>query len=183
MEITVRELLIEKGHTTAVQIHDQINKMDARIPANGAKVVTPAWNDPEIKSALLADAGQASQNMGFNIGPMNLIAVENTASIHNLFVCTLCSCYPRNLLGLPPNWYKFRVYRSRTVVEPRRILLEFGVEIAQDVLVCVHDRTADMRCGVLPTQPIEATGLSEDELDHWVTRDSMIGVGLPQAPK
>ena len=104
IEITVRELLIEKGHTTAVQIHDQINKIDTRIPANGAEVVARAWNDPEFKSALLADACQASQNMGFDIGPMNLIAVENTASIHNVVVCNLCSCYPRNLLGLPPNW-------------------------------------------------------------------------------
>lgn len=100
----MRELLIEKGHTTAVQIHDQINKIDTRIPANGAEVVARAWNDPEFKSALLADACQASQNMGFDIGPMNLIAVENTASIHNVVVCNLCSCYPRNLLGLPPNW-------------------------------------------------------------------------------
>ena len=183
LEIAVRELLIEKGHITAVQVHDQINTMDARSPANGAKVVARAWCNPEFKSALLADAAQASRDMGFDIGPMHLIAVENTASVHNVVVCTLCSCYPRNLLGLPPDWYKSRAYRSRTVIEPRKVLSEFGVEIAHDVQVRVHDSTADMRYIVLPAQPVQTMSLSEDELAYWVTRDSMIGVGLPQAPK
>ena len=183
MEIAVRELLIEKGHITAVQVHDQINTMDARSPANGAKVVARAWCNPEFKSALLADAAQASRDMGFDIGPMHLIAVENTASVHNVVVCTLCSCYPRNLLGLPPDWYKSRAYRSRTVIEPRKVLSEFGVDVASDVQVRVHDSTADMRYLVLPKQPEQAMSLSEDELAQWVTRDSMIGVGLPQAPK
>ena len=182
MEIAVRELLIEKGHITAVQVHDQINTMDARSPANGAKVVARAWCNPEFKSALLADAAQASRDMGFDIGPMHLIAVENTASVHNVVVCTLCSCYPRNLLGLPPDWYKSRAYRSRTVIEPRKVLSEFGVDIAPDVQVRVHDSTADMRYIVLPTQPARTRGLLENELAQWVTRDSMIGVGLPQAP-
>ena len=183
MEIAVRELLIEKGHITAVQVHDQINTMDARSPANGAKVVARAWCNPEFKSALLADAAQASRDMGFDIGPMHLIAVENTASVHNVVVCTLCSCYPRNLLGLPPDWYKSRAYRSRTVIEPRKVLSEFGVDVASDVQVRVHDSTADMRYLVLPKQPEQTMSLSEDELAQWVTRDSMIGVGLPQAPK
>jgi nitrile hydratase len=120
--------------------------------------------------------------MGFDIGPMHLIAVENTASVHNVVVCTLCSCYPRNLLGLPPDWYKSRAYRSRTVIEPRKVLSEFGVDIAQDVQVRVHDSTADMRYIVLPAQPAQTKGLLENELAQWVTRDSMIGVGLPQAP-
>ncbi|MFQ3301802.1 MAG: nitrile hydratase [Planktomarina sp.] len=182
LEIAVRELLIEKGHITAVQVHDQINTMDARSPANGAKVVARAWCNPEFKSALLADAAQASRDMGFDIGPMHLIAVENTASVHNVVVCTLCSCYPRNLLGLPPDWYKSRAYRSRTVIEPRKVLSEFGVDIAQDVQVRVHDSTADMRYIVLPAQPALARGLLENELAQWVTRDSMIGVGIPQAP-
>jgi nitrile hydratase len=181
LEIAVRELLIEKGHITAVQVHDQINTMDARSPANGAKVVARAWCNPEFKSALLADAAQASRDMGFDIGPMHLIAVENTASVHNVVVCTLCSCYPRNLLGLPPDWYKSRAYRSRTVIEPRKVLSEFGVDIAQDVQVRVHDSTADMRYIVLPAQPAQARGLLENELAQWVTRDSMIGVGIPQA--
>ena len=182
MEIAVRELLIEKGHITAVQVHDQINTMDARSPAHGAKVVAHAWCNPEFKLALLADATQASRDMGFDIGPMHLIAVENTASVHNVVVCTLCSCYPRNLLGLPPDWYKSRAYRSRTVIEPRKVLSEFGVDIAQDVQVRVHDSTADMRYIVLPAQPAQTRGLLENELAQWVTRDSMIGVGLPQAP-
>ena len=183
MEIAVRELLIEKGHITAVQVHDQINTMDVRSPANGAKVVARAWCNPEFKSALLADAAQASRDMGFDIGPMHLIAVENTASVHNVVVCTLCSCYPRNLLGLPPDWYKSRAYRSRTVIEPRKVLSEFGVDVASDVQVRVHDSTADMRYLVLPKQPEQTMSLSEDALAQWVTRDSMIGVGLPQAPK
>ena len=182
MEIAVRELLIEKGHITAVQVHDQINTMDARSPAHGAKVVAHAWCNPEFKLALLTDAAQASRDMGFDIGPMHLIAVENTASVHNVVVCTLCSCYPRNLLGLPPDWYKSRAYRSRTVIEPRKVLSEFGVDIAPDVQVRVHDSTADMRYIVLPAQPARTRGLLENELAQWVTRDSMIGVGLPQAP-
>ena len=182
MEIAVRELLIEKGHITALQVHNQINTMDARSPANGAKVVARAWCNSDFKLILLADAAQASRDMGFDIGPMHLIAVENTASVHNVVVCTLCSCYPRNLLGLPPDWYKSRAYRSRTVIEPRKVLSEFGVDIAQDVQVRVHDSTADMRYIVLPAQPARTRGLLENELAQWVTRDSMIGVGLPQAP-
>ena len=183
MEIAVRELLIENGHITAAQIHDQINTMDARSPANGAKLVAHAWSDPVFKSALLEDAGQASRDMGFDIGPMHLIAVENTTSVHNMVVCTLCSCYPRNLLGLPPDWYKSRAYRSRAVIEPRKVLSEFGVNVTSDVQVRVHDSTADMRYIVLPKQPNQTMSLSEDELVQWVTRDSMIGVGLPKAPK
>ena len=182
MEIAVRELLIEKGHISASQVHEQINRMDARSPANGASIVARAWTDPQFKAALLTNAGQTSQDMGFDIGPMQLIVVENTNSVHNVVVCTLCSCYPRNLLGLPPDWYKSRAYRSRTVVEPRKVLSEFGVEIAPDVQVRVHDSTADMRYLVLPAKPAEANGLSESSLANWVTRDSMIGVGLPRAP-
>jgi nitrile hydratase len=182
MEIAVRELLIEKGHISASQVHEQINRMDARSPANGATIVARAWTDPQFKAALLTNAGQTSRDMGFDIGPMQLIVVENTNSVHNVVVCTLCSCYPRNLLGLPPDWYKSRAYRSRTVVEPRKVLSEFGVEIAPDVQVRVHDSTADMRYLVLPAKPAEANGLSETLLASWVTRDSMIGVGLPRAP-
>jgi|TARA_B110000114_G_C15097347_1_gene402395 nitrile hydratase len=182
MEIAVRELLIEKGHISASQVHEQINRMDARSPANGATIVARAWTDPQFKAALLTNAGQTSRDMGFDIGPMQLIVVENTNSVHNVVVCTLCSCYPRNLLGLPPDWYKSRAYRSRTVVEPRKVLSEFGVEIAPDVQVRVHDSTADMRYLVLPAKPAEANGVSETLLANWVTRDSMIGVGLPRAP-
>ena len=182
MEIAVRELLIEKGHISATQIQDQINTMDARSPANGARLVAKAWTDPAFKYALIEDAGQASRDMGFDIGPMHLIALENTEKVHNVIVCTLCSCYPRNLLGLPPDWYKSRAYRSRAVVEPRKVLSEFGLEFNQKIQIRVHDSTADMRYIVIPYQPAESEGLSEAELAKWITRDSMIGVGLPRAP-
>ena len=120
--------------------------------------------------------------MGFDIGPLNLIAVENTADTHNLIVCTLCSCYPRNLLGLPPDWYKTRAYRSRAVREPRTVLREFGLELPDHVTVRVHDSTADMRYIVLPARPEGTEGMDEAQLAALVTRDSMIGTGLPHRP-
>ena len=182
-EIALRELLIEKGHLNAAQIHAQINAMDSRSPANGARVVARAWVDSAFKAALLADASAASRSMGFDIGPMHLIALENTTEVHNLVVCTLCSCYPRNLLGLPPDWYKSRAYRSRAVIEPRKVLSEFGLTLPDEMQVRVHDSTADMRYIVVPAQPEGSFGQTEEELAAWITRDSMIGVGLPQAPR
>ena len=179
MEIALRELLIEKGVTSAAEIARQIDVMDARSPANGAAVVARAWTDPEFRSRLLADAGDASREMGFDIGSLELIAVENTADVHNVIVCTLCSCYPRNLLGLPPDWYKSRAYRARTVREPRAVLAEFGVTLRPDTTVRVHDSTADMRYIVLPARPAGTEGWDEDRLGALVTRDSMIGTGLP----
>ena len=138
MEIAVRELLIEKGVTTAKEIAGQIDAMDARSPANGAAVVARAWTDPTFRDALLADASAATRDMGFDIGPMRLIALENTETEHNVVVCTLCSCYPRNLLGLPPDWYKSRAYRSRAVSEPRAVLREFGLDLPDDMRVRVR---------------------------------------------
>ncbi|QIE45338.1 nitrile hydratase subunit alpha [Pseudohalocynthiibacter aestuariivivens] len=182
MEIAVRELLIEKGHTTAAEIATQVNDMDSRSPANGAAVVARAWTDPEFKTRLLADAGDASREMGFDIGPLELIAVENTDEVHNLIVCTLCSCYPRNLLGLPPDWYKTRAYRSRAVREPRSVLREFGVDLPDGIRVRVHDSTADMRYIVLPARPKGTDGMDADALAALVTRDSMIGAGLARTP-
>ena len=120
--------------------------------------------------------------MGFDIGPLHLIAVENTAQVHNLIVCTLCSCYPRNLLGLPPDWYKTREYRSRAVREPRAVLREFGVDLPDTMQVRVHDSTADMRYIVLPARPEGTDHMAEDALAALVTRDSMIGTGLPLKP-
>ncbi|MFD1158541.1 nitrile hydratase subunit alpha [Roseovarius aestuarii] len=180
MEIAVRELLIEKGVMTPAEIAAQIDAMDARNPANGAAVVARAWVDLDFKARLLADAAAASREMGFDIGPLNLIAVENTERVHNLIVCTLCSCYPRNLLGLPPDWYKTREYRSRAVREPRTVLREFGVELSDDMQVRVHDSTADMRYIVLPARPAGTADLTEAQLAELVTRDSMIGTGLPR---
>jgi len=182
MEIAIRELLIEKRHLTPAQISAQIDAMDARSPANGAAVVARAWVDPAFKARLLKDASAASREMGFDIGPLHLIAVENTKQIHNLIVCTLCSCYPRNLLGLPPDWYKTRAYRSRAVREPRAVLEEFGVKLSHETKIRVHDSTADMRYIVLPARPEGTEGLSEADLATLVTRDSMIGTGLPKQP-
>ena len=182
MEIAGRELMIEKGHITPQEGSQQIDAMDARSPANGAAVVARAWVDAGFKARLLADASEASREMGFDIGPLKLIAVENTQTVHNLIVCTLCSCYPRNLLGLPPDWYKTRAYRSRAVIEPRSVLREFGVELSDDIQVRVHDSTADMRYIVLPARPEGSDGLDEAALAQLVTRDSMIGTGLPLSP-
>ncbi len=179
MEIAVRELLIEKDQITPAEIATQIEAMDARNPSNGAAVVARAWIDPDFKARLLENASDASREMGFDIGPMNLIAVENTADVHNLIVCTLCSCYPRNLLGMPPDWYKTREYRSRAVIEPRAVLREFGVELSDSATIRVHDSTADMRYVVLPARPMGTDGMSEEDLAKLVTRDSMIGTGLP----
>ncbi len=183
MEIAVRELLIEKGHLTPAEIATQIDAMDARSPANGAAVVARAWTDPDFKARLMDNAGDATREMGFDIGPLHLVAVENTADTHNMIVCTLCSCYPRNLLGLPPDWYKTRAYRSRAVREPRAVLREFGVELSETTRIRVHDSTADMRYIVLPARPPGTDGMTEAALAKLVTRDSMIGTGLPLAPE
>ncbi|SEM99904.1 nitrile hydratase [Roseovarius tolerans] len=182
MEIAVRELLVEKGHVTPAEIAAQIDAMDARSPANGAAVVARAWTDPAFKARLLENASEASREMGFDIGPLHLIAVENTQDTHNLIVCTLCSCYPRNLLGLPPDWYKTRAYRSRAVREPRAVLREFGLDLPDHVTVRVHDSTADMRYIVLPARARGTDGMTEAELTALVTRDSMIGTGVPRQP-
>ncbi|MBR9651751.1 nitrile hydratase subunit alpha [Thalassovita aquimarina] len=183
MEIAVRELLVEKGVTTPAEIAAQIDLMDSRSPINGAAVVARAWTDPGFKARLLANAGDAAREMGFDIGPLHLVAVENTDEVHNLIVCTLCSCYPRNLLGLPPDWYKTRAYRSRAVREPRKVLEEFGLTLPEKTTVRVHDSTADMRYIVLPAQPPGSEGMSAAELAALVTRDSMIGTGLPRHPE
>ena len=183
MEIAVRELLIEKGITTAQEIAQQINAMDARSPADGAKVVARAWVDPAFKARLLANASDASREMGYDIGALQLIAVENTEEIHNVVVCTLCSCYPRNLLGLPPDWYKSRAYRSRVVREPRSVLAEFGVTLDPSITVRVHDSTADMRYIVVPKRPARTSEMDLDELAALVTRDAMVGTGVAVAPE
>jgi nitrile hydratase len=179
MEIAVRELIVEKGIATAAEIAAQIERMDARSPALGAAVVARAWTDPDFKARLLADGSSACREMGVEVEAMKLVVVENTAAEHNVVVCTLCSCYPRNLLGLPPDWYKSRAYRSRTVREPRAILAEFGLRLPGDVTVRVHDSTADMRYLVLPRRPEGTEGWNAARLAAVVTRDCMIGVAVP----
>jgi nitrile hydratase len=182
IEISIRELLVEKGITTASEIAAQIDTMDARRPINGAKVVARAWCDPKFHAALMNDASTATRDMGFDVGALKLIAVENTENIHNMIVCTLCSCYPRNLLGLPPDWYKSRAYRSRTVREPRSVLAEFGVTFPSTTKIRVHDSTADMRYIVIPNRPVGTENMMQKDLVGLVTRDSMIGTGLAITP-
>ena len=180
LEVAVRELLIEKGVITAEDIRRSVEDMDSRGPEQGAQVVAHAWVDPEFKKSLLLDASSAIKTLGIDIGPLNLLVMENTSKVHNLIVCTLCSCYPRWLLGLPPDWYKSREYRSRAVREPREVLREFGTEIPNEVEVRVHDSTADLRYLVLPKRP-EGTGhLNEEQLAVLVKRDTMIGVTVVQ---
>ncbi len=182
MEIATRELLIEKGVLSADEVRAAIERMDARSPARGGAVVARAWLDPDFKARLIADGSAACAELGIDIAPVRLVVVENTATAHNVIVCTLCSCYPRNLLGLPPDWYKARAYRSRVVREPRAVLAEFGTELPDDVAIRVHDSTADMRYLVLPRRPPGTGALDEAQLAALVTRDCMIGVSLPKTP-
>lgn len=176
----VGELLIEKGVITADELRQTIEDIDARSPAEGARMVARAWLDPAFKTAMLADVNQAAAELGIDAGPIPIRAVENGERLHNVIVCTLCSCYPRALLGLPPDWYKSRAYRSRLVREPRAVLAEFGTRIPGDVEVRVHDSTADLRYLVLPTRPAGSEDLSEAQLAALVTRDCMIGTAVPR---
>ncbi len=182
MEIAVRELLVEKGVFSADDVRAEIEAMDARSPAQGAAVVARAWTDPAFKASLLEDGTAACASLGLDMGPINLVVVENTPQVHNVIVCTLCSCYPRFLLGIPPAWYKSKAYRSRVVREPRTVLREFGTELPGDVAVRVHDSTADMRYLVLPMRPAGTDGWSREALADLVGRDSLIGVTLPSQP-
>lgn len=183
LETALRELLIEKGIITAAEVHRQVEEMDARTPARGARIVAKAWTDPEFKRRLLGpDASDVVRELGIEIEPVRLLVVENTPEVHNTVVCTLCSCYPRNLLGVPPDWYKARAYRSRVVFEPRAVLREFGLEVDRERTVRVHDSTADMRYMVLPRRPEGTEGMGEAELAALVSRDAMIGVAEVEAP-
>jgi nitrile hydratase len=179
----MRELLIEKGILSADEIQDQVDYIEARSPANGARMVARAWVDPAYKQKLLSDPKAACAEMGVDAtGLTEFVVVENTEKVHNLIVCTLCSCYPRPILGRPPDWYKSFAYRSRAVVEPRAVMREFGTELPEDVEVRIFDSSADMRYLVLPRRPEGTEHLSEDELAGLVTRDSMIGVTQARAP-
>jgi nitrile hydratase alpha subunit len=179
MEIAVRELLAEKQLIGAGEIRRQIEVLDSRTPALGAKVVARAWVDPEFRARLLADGRKACEELGISFyDDTQLIVLENTDRIHNLVVCTLCSCYPRPVLGLPPDWYKLKPYRARAVKEPRAVLAEFGTVIADDVEIRVSDSTAMVRFLVLPVRPDGTGTFSEDLLASLVTRDTMIGVAL-----
>ena len=180
MEVTLRELLVEKGVVSATQIEEAIAIMGARGPERGAKMVARAWTDDAYRGRLLANGSAAAEELGFEVAGLKLIVVENTPTVHNLIVCTLCSCYPRMLLGLPPEWYKSRSYRSRAVHEPRAVLAEFGTQVSDDVAIRVHDSTADMRYMVLPMRPAGTDGWTEERLASQVTRDNLIGVTVPE---
>ncbi len=177
----VEELLVEKGVFTHEEVQAQIAYMEARTYENGARLVARAWVDPDFKARLLADPKAAAAELGIDAsGPVEFVVVENTPGVHNLIVCTLCSCYPRAILGRPPDWYKSFAYRSRAVVEPRAVMREFGLEIPDDVEVVVHDSTADLRYMVLPMRPSGTEGMGEEELAQLVTRDCLVGVAVPR---
>jgi nitrile hydratase len=179
----IEALLLEKGVLTEPEVQDSISYMEARSPANGAKLVARAWLNPDFKELLLSDGKGAASELGMAPEhPAEFIVVENTPEVHNLIVCTLCSCYPRAILGRPPDWYKSFEYRSRAVREPRTVMREFGFEPPEGVEVVVHDSTADVRYMVLPMRPPGTEGLSEEGLAELITRDSLVGVNVPRSP-
>ncbi len=177
----LRELLEEAGVLAPGEVARQVERMDTITPALGAKVVARAWVDPEFKARLLADGSAAVRAFGVEMGATPLHVVENTGAVHNMIVCTLCSCYPKPLLGIPPDWYKSFEYRSRAVREPRAVLAEFGVHLPDEITVRVHDSTADLRYLVLPRRPEGTEGWDEARLAEIVSRDCMIGTALPTA--
>lgn len=179
----LEELLVERDVITRDDVRKRINWLVSRSPADGARLVARAWVDPDFKQRLLEDARAAALELGLDPGPSPVvIALENTETVHHMVVCTLCSCYPRALLGPPPDWYKSLPYRSRAVSDPRGVLAEFGVGLDGDVELRVVDSTADVRYLVIPRRPAGTDALTEDELAAIVTRDSMIGVAEPLAP-
>ena len=187
MQLRVRALesiLTEKGYVDPAALDQIVENFETRIgPHIGARIVARAWRDPEFKRQLLADADQAANALAAGeTETHHLIAVENTATLHNIVVCTLCSCYPWSVLGLPPVWYKSAPYRSRTVIDPKGVLAEFGVKLPPESEIRIWDSTAETRFLVVPMRPAGTDGWSEDELARLVTRDSMVGTGLPLSP-
>ena len=176
----IAALLVEKGVVTADELRRQLEEIDAKSPAAGARMVARAWVDTGFRDRMLANVNEAAAELGIDAGGIPIRAVANEAGVHNLIVCTLCSCYPRLLIGLPPDWYKARAYRSRAVKEPRTVLREFGLELPEGVAVRVHDSTADLRYLVLPERPAGTEGWGEERLAALVTRDCMIGVAVPR---
>ncbi len=187
IELRVRSLeslLTEKGYVDAAALDELIEMYEHKVgPRNGAQVVARSWNDPEFREWLLADATAAIASLGFT-GRQgeDMIALENTDDVHNMVVCTLCSCYPWPVLGLPPVWYKSAPYRSRAVVEPRTVLAEFGTHLGDDVEIRVWDSTAELRYLVVPERPAGTDGWSEEQLAAIVTRNSMIGTEVVSVP-
>jgi len=188
VELRVRALesiLVEKGYIDPPALDAMIENYETRVgPRNGAMVVAKAWTDPQYRDWLMRDATAAISSLGFT-GRQgeHMVALENTDSVHNMVVCTLCSCYPWPVLGLPPVWYKSAPYRSRAVIDPRGVLADFGVTLPEETQIKVWDSTAEMRYLVIPARPVGTENYSEAALADLVTRDSMIGTGLARSPK
>jgi len=187
LQLRVRALetiLTEKGYIDPAALDAIVEACETQIgPHNGARIVARAWTDPEFKKRLLEDASEAANSLG-HVSPVgaHLIALENTPDQHNLVVCTLCSCYPWEVLGLPPVWYKSAPYRSRAVIDPKGVLSDFGLKLPEETKVRIWDSTAETRFLVLPMRPEGTDGWSEEQLAELVTRDSMVGTGLPKSP-
>ncbi|MGP9818611.1 nitrile hydratase subunit alpha [Salinarimonas sp. NSM] len=179
----VKRLLIAKGIVSAADIRETIDFYDSRGAHLGARAVARAWVDPGFRARLLAAPDAALAELGIDLRGTRLCVVENTPAVHNLIVCTLCSCYPRTLLGRPPAWYKSRAYRARAVREPRAILADFGLRLPEETVLRVHDSTADLRYMVLPARPAGTEGLDEPALAALVGRDAMIGTAVARAPE
>jgi nitrile hydratase alpha subunit len=180
MSRAMQELLEEKGILTAEQVRRRMELFEQEFPQRGSRVIAHAWADPAFRQRLLEDGKAACARWGLDLEADRLIAVENTPQVHNVIVCTLCSCYPRALLGMPPTWYKSENYRRRVVREPRAVLKEFGTVIPQDVSIRVHDSNADMRYVVVPMRPEGTEGWSEEQLASILTRDTLVGVTVPK---
>jgi nitrile hydratase alpha subunit len=183
MILAMRDLLIEKAVVSAEQIRRGFETLDSWQPSRGAQIVARAWTDEDFKARLLEDGNAAIKEFGITMGEAKLTVVENTETVQNVIVCTLCSCYPRAILGLPPDWYRSKSYRSRVVREPRQVLKELGTELPDDTTIRVHDSLADLRYLVLPKRPANTEGWSEERLASVVSRDCMIGVANPVIPK
>jgi len=178
--IALRAMLIEKGIITGEEVRKRLEFNDGATPHQGARMVARAWVDPEYKMRMLADGKKAAIELGIDVVEAEIMVIENTINIHNLVVCTLCSCYPRSLLGEPPAWYVSKAYRSRAVREPRAVMQEFGLTFPKDVEVRVHDSNADLRYLILPIRPSGTDQLSENELANLVSRDCLVGMALPR---
>ena len=182
--LAIQELLIDKGLMTRESIQHEMDIMASRSPTSGARIIARAWVDPDFKARLVTDTRSAVAELGYILAPESQLAVmENTASVHHIVVCTLCSCYPTSLLGPPPDWYKSFAYRSRAVSDPRGVMREFGLDLDESVEVRVVDSTADLRYVVLPVRPAGTEDMSEEELAKLVNRDSMIGVTNASSPE
>jgi hypothetical protein len=172
----LQDILMSKGLLTAPEVTKEIERLESPGVHLGAKIIAKAWTDPDYKARLLKNGKSCIQEIGIPVGEAQIIVVENTDDVHNLITCTLCSCYPRSILGQPPSWYLSKAYRARSVREPRKVLQEFGLDLPNNIQLIVHDSNADMRYLVLPQAPADSEKLSAETLEATITRDHLIGV-------